>query len=239
MILDAPLLYTHRGAVLVARELMPAAYRRPRFRPRFALTPDDIGLIAHARGVRAVDLMRRRNALPDYAKIEFGTAVIWGESGASGVTLTMTVDALASGSARMGAVCDLGTPWDEEQCVILAVETGTAPTAGGTVDLFIASTHSTSYYPGSVSGSDGAWPSDGNEDEWRVQLGLPVSMLVATNDGSVVQVQQGVAWRPPGRYNVPVLDNNMSQAIRDEATATNNDTRVIMVPRRYLIQDTA
>lgn len=178
-------------------------------------------------------------ALPDYFKVEPGTAVVWGEAGASGVTNTLSFDALASGSARMGAVKDLGSSWDEEYMVMLVIETGTAPTAGGRVDLYLPTTHSTSYYPGGVSGSDGAWPSDGNEDEWAPQLGAPVTSLIATTDANTVQKQAAVIWRPAGRYVVPVVDNNMDQAIRDETTATDNDSRVIIVPRRLLIQDSA
>ena len=90
-----------------------------------------------------------------------------------------------------------------------------------------------------VTGSDAAWPADGEEDEWAKQLGYPVTQLVATADANTIQIQNTVIWRPVGRYVVPIVDNNMSQAVRDEATATNNDSRVILVPRRFLIQDTA
>ena len=237
MIADGRILFNHRGGLLLARDLWPHPWRR--MRPLYLPNNDDLALIAAKCGCKRVDLLRRRNAFPDYAKIEHGTAVVWGETGASGVTLTMTLDALASGSARMGAVADLGAQFDEEQAIILAIESGTAPTAGGTVDLLVASTHSTSYYPAGVSGSDGAWPSDGNEDEWKLQIGSPIVQLVATNDANVVQVQGGVIYRPPARYNVAVVDNNLSQAIRDEATATNNDSRVMMIPRRLLVQDAA
>ena len=178
-------------------------------------------------------------ALPDYFKVEAGTAVIWGEAGAAGVTLTLTLNALADGSARMGAVADLGATWDEEYMVMLVVETGTAPTAGNRVDLYLPTTHSTSFYPGGVTGSDAAWPADGNEDEWALQLGAPVTSLMATNDADTVQKQAPVIWRPAGRYVVPVVDNNLGQAIRNEGTATNNDSRVILVPRRLLVQDAA
>ena len=178
-------------------------------------------------------------ALPDYLKASHGTAVIWGESGASGVTKTLSFDALASGSARMGASADLGSTWDQDYYVQLIIESGTAPTAGGTVDLYLACSYDNSTWPSGVSGSDGAWPSDGNEDEWAKQLGLPVCQLVATNDGNTVQVQQPAIWRPTGRYVVPVVDNNMDQAVRDEVTATNNDSRVILVPVQSLVQDTA
>lgn len=176
-------------------------------------------------------------ALPDTIKTVPGTAIIWGEAGASGVTLTLSLDALADGTARMGAVADLGASWDMDYSVMLVVETGTAPTAGNRVDLYLPCTHSASYYPGGVTGSDGAWPSDSNEDEWALQLGAPACSLLATNDGNVTQVQAAVLWRPSGRYVVPVVDNNLGQAFRDQATASNNTSRVILVPLAVTVTD--
>jgi hypothetical protein len=176
-------------------------------------------------------------ALPDYVVIQPGTAIIWGEAGASGVTHTLSLDALADGTARMGAVADLGTSWDEEYSVMLVVETGTAPTAGTRVDLYLPCTHSTSYYPGGVTGSDGTWPTDSNEDEWALQLGAPAVSLIATADGNTVQVQAPIIWRPSGRYVVPVVNNKLGQAIRDETTATDNASRVIIIPRKLVITD--
>jgi len=176
-------------------------------------------------------------ALPDTLRVVPGTAVIWGEAGAPGVTLTLSLDALANGTARMGAVADLGASWDMDYSVMLVIETGTAPTAGTRVDLYLPCTHSTSYYPGGVTGSDGAWPADGAEDEWVLQLGAPVLSLIATNDGNVTQVQAPVIWRPSGRYVVPVVDNNLGQAIRDQATASANTSRVILVPLAVQVTD--
>jgi len=177
--------------------------------------------------------------LPDYFKIEPGTSVIWGEAGASGVTKTLSLNALAAGSAYMGAYADLGAQFEEEYLVQLLIESGTAPTAGGSIDLYLACSQDTSNFPGGVSGSDGAWPADGDEDQWAKQLGSPVCCLIATNDGNVIQRQAPVIWRPSGRYVAPVVDNNWDQAVRSEGTATDNDSRVILVPRRLLIQDAA
>jgi len=178
-------------------------------------------------------------SLPDYFKRELGTAVVWGEAGAAGVTHTLSFNALASESARMGAVVDLGAQFEDEYLVILIIESGTAPTAGGTVDLYLVSTDSQTRYPGGVSGSDGAWPSDGDEDQWAKQLGMPVMQLIATNDANAIQIQNAVIWRPAGRYVVPVVDNNMDQAVRDETTATDNDSRIILIPRRLVVQDSS
>lgn len=178
-------------------------------------------------------------ALPDYFKIEPGTAAIWGEAGASGVTKTLSLNALAAGSARMGAYADLGAQFDEEYLVQLIIESGTAPTAGGSIDLYLACADDTGRFPGGVSGSDGAWPADGNEDEWAKQLGSPVCSLIATNDGNAIQRQAPVIWRPSGRYVAPVVDVNWDQAVRSEGTAPDNASRIILVPRRLLIQDAA
>ena len=69
-------------------------------------------------------------AVLDYYRVTQGTAIVWGEAGASGVTATLSVDGLANGSARQGASVDLGANWARRYAVYLEVETGTAPTAG-------------------------------------------------------------------------------------------------------------
>lgn len=176
-------------------------------------------------------------ALPDYIFNSQGTAIVWGEAGASGVTATLSFDALPDGEARMGASVDLGANWRREYLVIYQVETGTAPTAGRTSELYLASSHDNSTWPAGVTGSAGTWPSDGNEDEWAQQLGNPVSVLVATNDGNTVQTQNAVIWRATGRYVAPVVDNNLGQAFRDETTATDNGSRVILIPLDEVIAD--
>jgi len=50
-------------------------------------------------------------------------------------------------------------------------------------------------------------------------------------------MQNPVRWRPTGRYVVPVVDNNLGQAFRDEATASNNDSRVVLIPIKKKIVD--
>ena len=178
-------------------------------------------------------------ALPDYFKIEPGTAVIWGEAGASGVTKTLSFDGLAAGSALMGEVADLGAQFDEEYLVFLIIETGTAPSATiSTVDLYLPCTDNTGRYPAKVTGSAGAYTL-GTANANLKQAGAMITSLSATNDTNTILCQAPVIWRPVGRYVVPILVNNMDQAIRDETTATNNDSRVILVPRRFMVQDSA
>ena len=179
-------------------------------------------------------------ALPDYFKYELGTAVVWGEAGATGaatVTNTLSLDALADAAGRMGAAVDLGSTFDQEYVAMLWVETGTAPTAGNTVELYFAFSHDNSTWPGKVTGSDAAYPSTVSAN--KKQLGMPSVILVATNDTNTILRQSPEVIRPKGRYVAPVVVNLLGQAFRDEATASNNDSRVILVPLRSLIQDAA
>ena len=175
-------------------------------------------------------------ALPDYIEATQGTAVVWGEAGASGVTATLSLDALASGAARIGAAVDLGANFADEYIVELRVETGTAPTAGNTVELYLLSSTDNSNWPAKVTGSDGAYTL-GTSDANLRQAGSPVVTLIATNDGNTVLIQNQSIWRPRGRYVVPIVDNNLGQAFRDETTATDNGSRVILTPRRTVIND--
>lgn len=175
-------------------------------------------------------------ALPDYVEITQGTAVVWGEAGASGVTATLSLDALANGAARQGASVDLGANFADEYIVELRVETGTAPTAGNTVELYLLSSTDNTNWPAKVTGSDGAYTL-GTSDANLRQAGPPVATLVATNDGNTVLIQNQSIWRPRGRYVVPIVDNNLGQAFRDETTATDNGSRVILTPRRTVIND--
>lgn len=171
-------------------------------------------------------------ALPDYFKYALGTPVIWGEAGATGgsltVTNTLSLDALANAAGRMGASVDLGATWDREYLLYLIVETGTAPTAGLTVECYLAYSHDNTNWPGKVTGSDAAYPTTVADN--KRQLGFPSNILIASADANTVLKQQATVVRARGRYVAPVVVNLLGQALRDEATATNNDSRVVLVP---------
>lgn len=174
--------------------------------------------------------------MADQAKeiLRAGTPIVFGEAsgtiGGLAVTNTLSLDALADGSGRMSAEADLGADLPDFLLVEFYVETGTAPTAGNTAEAYLAFSRDGTNYPAGVTGSDGAWPGDGNEDEWKLQLGAPAVQLVATNDGTTVQMQQPRRIPVQGRYIVAVVDNNLGQAFRDEATASNNGSGVVVTP---------
>lgn len=172
-------------------------------------------------------------ALPDYFKAELGTMIQWMASGGDKV---LTLTSLASDSARMGDYADLGATWDEEYLCRLVLEFASAPTAGDSCEAYLAYSYDASVWPAGVSGSDGAWPADGNEDEWARQLGPPSAWLLTTNDSSgTVQVGPWHVIRPKSRYVAPVVDNNSGVALH----STVANLRFEMVPKSALIQDAA
>lgn len=160
-----------------------------------------------------------------------GTAVVWGESGGSGVTKTLSLDALADNSGKQGVYADLGSSWNQEYLVQLIVETGTAPTAGNTVDLYFACSNDASKWPTTVTGADGSYTVGGVS-----ALGPPVCMMVSTTGSSnIEQVQNFVIWRPSARYVAPIIHNRLGQAFRDCTTASDNKSRVILIPLNVTI----
>ncbi len=176
----------------------------------------------------------------DYWKIEPGTAVVWATSGAATPlteTNLLTLNNLAAASGRMGAAVDLGAQWEEEMFVALWAQTGTAPTAGLTVELYMASSHDNTNWPGKVTGSDAAYPTTVAAN--KLQLGPPASVLVATADANTLLKQAPAIWRPAGRYVVPVVVNLLDQGFHNDGTPANHQGMVIMVPRRYEMQATA
>lgn len=160
-----------------------------------------------------------------YTKAQ-GTPIIWAHgadfnpAGATSLGTTenyeLDLTSLAAGTGRQGAKGDLGATRAGEYAAFLRWESdGSAPTAGGTVDVYwAASTSGTAANDnaGGATGADAAWPADSNEDEWALQLIL-IGSLVVTNDASTIMVQCiNPAFRPPTRYGMPVIDNNTSQA---------------------------
>jgi hypothetical protein len=173
--------------------------------------------------------------LPDFAGTVQGTAIVWGESGATGVTKVLSFNNLANGAAQQGASADLalsvgGILLLPEFCwVYLSIETGTAPAASTSFEAYLVSSWDNTVWPAKVTGSNGSYTL-GTSDANLRQAGPPVVSLVATADGSTVLTQVPSVWYPKGRYVAPIADNNLGQAVRNETTATNNDSRLVVVP---------
>jgi hypothetical protein len=177
-------------------------------------------------------------ALPDFIEITQGTSsVVWGESGGSGVTHALAVNGLANGSACQGAIADLGDNFSDEYIVQLFVETGaTAPTVGTTYDVHLVSSTTNTNLPAKASGSSGSYTLGTNDANLR-QAGAPSIVLVATADANTVLRQQPVIWRPRGRYVAPIFVNRSGQAVASKTPASDNATRIILTPRRTVVND--
>lgn len=163
---------------------------------------------------------------------ELGTPIVWGQPSASGVTKDLTLNNLAAAAGRVGVAADLGAQWDADLLVQAAIESGTAPTAGAAVEVFlIFSRSASSGWPagiGDVSASDAAFTVANS-----AQLGLPAVQVIALNSANTIQTQAPVRVRAKARYVTVVVINRWDQAIRNEGTATDNDSRVTVTPVRY------
>lgn len=180
--------------------------------------------------------------MADQGKVieRYGTAIVMGESGATvggrTVTHTMALDNLSSAGAWMSASADLGADMPEELLIEMYIETGTAPTVGLLAEGYIASSSNNSgSWPGKVTGSSAAYPSTITAN--KLQLGPPTIMLVATNDGNTVLIQQSVRIKTPGRYLAAVLHNLLGQGLRNETTNSDNGSGFVIIPIYRFIVD--
>jgi hypothetical protein len=174
-------------------------------------------------------------ALPDYFIRTQGTPIVWGESGATGVTHTLSLNNLANGTARQGAYADLGSEIPDAYLVFLVMETGaTAPTAGNTIELYLVSSDNSTTFPAKVTGSDGAYTVGTNDANLR-QAGSPAAVLVVTADANTVLRQNPVMWYPRGRYVAPIVYNRSTQALANKTPASDNASRVILVPYNSVV----
>lgn len=167
-------------------------------------------------------------------------AIVWGTASAAimGLTVTknMSVNALAQGSARMGVYADLGADWHQEWLLWLAIETGTANTAGNAAHAYMAETFDTTYWPGKVDGTDAAYPTTVVDN--LKMLGPPITSLIVNADANTVLIQNPVLYVPAARYIAPVIYNNMGNAIRNEGTASNNNSGIVLIAAKNYFSDT-
>lgn len=173
-------------------------------------------------------------ALPDFLKQSQGTPIVWGQAGAvlMGLTVThnMSLDALANGAGRNGVFANLGADFEQAYAVYILAETGTAPTAGNVVEVYFAPSHATTSFPGKATGTDAAYSSTPSVATNKLQIGGNPFVLVATADANTELIQFAGIYYPPSQYVAPVYINGLGQALRDEATASNNTSGIVLVP---------
>lgn len=160
-----------------------------------------------------------------------GTAIVWGTSGGSGVTNNILLDALASNAAREGAAVDLGATFAEWWSLYVWMETGTAPTADTSVDVWLNWSYDNTNWSGGGTGTDASFTIGTNDANLRlVGRGSQSGNVLVTATGNTLFKAGPFPVRAMSQYVSPIVVNRMNQGLRDHATASDNASRVILVP---------
>ena len=141
----------------------------------------------------------------------------------TGLTATITLSSLVTATASasncwQGTVLDFGATRSELWLARLQAAFIAAPTAGGTLDVYMAwSSASASLapnFPGGATGVDGNYPSpDTVPDNGLKQLDY-IGSLVALATGSIVaQIQNIGIFRAKERWGVPAVAMRTSQVL--------------------------
>lgn len=151
-------------------------------------------------------------------KLRYGTPIVWKNTGGN---YAITLASLAATKGRCGVKADLGETIWPNYAVSIALEFGSAPTAGGVVEVYWSSSSNNTTFMGGATGTDAAYK-DGEEAEWAKQLTF-VASFVCTADGSGTVQNQFLGYlKPPARYGCPVIINKTSQSI------INNNTNSVL-----------
>lgn len=164
--------------------------------------------------------------MPNEVLIKSGTAIILADATDHSPatqqnlgTRTAQIDltSLAAGSYRQSDKIDFGATRANRWNCTIAWEPTSAPTAGGTVDVYVAPSASATAgqdNPGNVVGTDGAYTAYGvaatDADECISQL-VYIGSLVVSNDADVHVGNIGT-YVPELRYGTIVVKNNTSVA---------------------------
>lgn len=144
-------------------------------------------------------------------------------SGASGTAITFTLANLGNGSWRQSTAVNNTSNLYDDALVGGSVQTGTSPTAGGTIDIYAYGQYdgSTEFTAG-ASGTDGAYTADGEESQFK-----RVATITVDGDSNIdyewgpVSIAAVFGGVLPQRWGL-VAENNTGVALN--STGTNNET---------------
>jgi len=142
-------------------------------------------------------------------------------------TVTITTAGLASGSWRQSSAVDNTTNKFVDALLGGSIQTGTSPTTGTTIVVYVYGTWDGTNYTAGCSGSDAAYTADGEEDELRFLTSITVD---ATSDQDYVwgpvSVAQAFGGVLPSKWGVVVTHSSVAAL---NATGTNNACKFIGV----------
>jgi hypothetical protein len=166
-------------------------------------------------------------ALPDFAKVQSGTAKTIKNSGGDAA---ITLASLANGNGtsaggRQAATLDLGETWAQWWRLAAEFELAATPTAGNAINLFASWYLSTGAGQGNTSGSDAAYTGYSNNiDASTKQLDfLGAHICTAQATATVQKCFVGIIF-PKSRYLNLVVDNRSGAAFH--STDTNQVIRL-------------
>ncbi len=137
----------------------------------------------------------------------------------SGVTLTTSAS-----NCWQGTVLDFGATRAERWLARLQAAFIAAPTAGGTLDVYMAwSSASASLapnFPGGCTGVDGNYPSpDAVPADGLAQLDFIGSLVALATGSTVAQIQEIGVFRAKKRYGAPVVAMRTSQVLSSQSAS--------------------
>lgn len=166
--------------------------------------------------IAAMLLEENAISLPDYFKVEPGTAKTLASSGG---TAAITLASLANGNgtstgARQAATLDLGANWAQEWRVDTEFELAATPTAGYPIHLYGSYGNASGAGKGNTSGSDAAYTGYSNNIDAAAQYHLEFLGDHACTTQATTTVQKGGGFTifPKGRYLNVVVDNRSGAA---------------------------
>lgn len=175
-------------------------------------------------------------ALPDYMKVEPGTAKTIKNSGGDAA---ITLASLANGNGtstggRQAATLDLGANWAQLWRIDVDFELAATPTAGNVINLYASWNNATGAGKGNTSGNDAAYTGYSNNLDAAVKhlefLGAHICTTQAT---TTVQKSNVAIIRPKGRYLNLVVDNRSGAAFH----STDTNQVITLTPLEDLVQD--
>jgi len=154
--------------------------------------------------------------------IKQGTPKTWQ---ASGGDAKVDLAGLANGAGVRGGVIDLGATFAKKYLMTVEIELAAAPTAGTTIEIYLARSHDGATWPGGAYGEEGPYK-PGEVAEWKKQFGTPDGILTVTADGSATVQTQTFTVYPNARYVSLVVVNAAGQAVKSDGT----NQRVTLTP---------
>lgn len=186
-------------------------------------------------------------ALPDSLKLTVGTAIVLADTtdylptaanNLGSRTDQLALASVANAAARQSAKIDFGANRAPLWNLACSLEIAATPTAGNTIDFYLAPSNSGTAgtaNPGGVSGSDAAYTGySSNLTDSLKQLLYIGSHICTAQATATVQVNLSVGvFMPPERYGTIVVVNNSGAAMHSDDV----EMAVVLTPVEHQQQD--